>query len=167
MYSELVLYKSSRILYYISRGRRAAPAGRPRARSSRPRDGPAPGGAAPVLLARGEVTAGRQRSLNVLELGAGCGLAGITAAHLGASLVAFTDHDPGTLELIIQSLALQSFHDGDSAAATEQLSSGSVSPKTWCLDLSWGESGTGSEPTELQGMHQVREGKMKRTKAPR
>lgn len=36
----------------------------------------------------------------VCELGAGCGLVGITAELLGASTVLMTDHDAGTLTLI-------------------------------------------------------------------
>lgn len=34
----------------------------------------------------------------VVELGAGCGLAGLVAVQLRAACVVFTDHDPGTLE---------------------------------------------------------------------
>lgn len=39
---------------------------------------------------------GSGSGVRCLELGAGCGLAGLVAAHLrGTSAVVFTDHDPG------------------------------------------------------------------------
>ena len=41
------------------------------------------------------------KSNNILELGAGCGLAGLVCAHLSdVELVVFTDYDPGSLKLI-------------------------------------------------------------------
>lgn len=70
---------------------------------------------------------------SVVELGAGCGLAGIAALHLGARRVVFTDHDPKTLELIRENVALQ----------LEQLQERSESGDTAGLDastclLAWG-----------------------------
>jgi hypothetical protein len=43
----------------------------------------------------------------VVELGAGCGLAGLAALRLGCTTVVFTDHDAGTLDLIRDNVELQ------------------------------------------------------------
>ena len=53
---------------------------------------------------RGVSAAGAERGREqaVLELGAGCGMVGITAAKLGCSRVVMTDRDLGALELIEQ-----------------------------------------------------------------
>uniref|UniRef100_A0A7S2W2P6 Calmodulin-lysine N-methyltransferase n=1 Tax=Rhizochromulina marina TaxID=1034831 RepID=A0A7S2W2P6_9STRA len=48
---------------------------------------------------------------HVVELGAGCGLAGIVAARLGAAAVGFTDHDERVLCRVEENLALQSTVD--------------------------------------------------------
>lgn len=47
----------------------------------------------------------RGREQAVLELGAGCGMVGITAAKLGCSRVVMTDRDLGALELIEQNVS--------------------------------------------------------------
>ncbi len=47
-----------------------------------------------------------RRKCHVLELGAGCGLVGLTLAQLpGVATVVMTDHDPGTLTLIKEGIA--------------------------------------------------------------
>jgi predicted nicotinamide N-methyase len=47
-----------------------------------------------------------QTRVRVLELGAGCGLVGLTAAQMdGCTEVVMTDHDPGTLKLIEEGVA--------------------------------------------------------------
>ncbi|CAN0494857.1 unnamed protein product, partial [Ectocarpus sp. 12 AP-2014] len=66
-----------------------------------------------------------------LELGAGCGLAGLVAAQLPlTTAVVFTDHDPGVLDMIRESIEEQQQHPelGGSAAAA----------KSRCVQLSWG-----------------------------
>ena len=56
---------------------------------------------------RGVSAAGAERGREqaVLELGAGCGMVGITAAKLGCSRVVMTDRDLGALELIEQNVS--------------------------------------------------------------
>jgi predicted nicotinamide N-methyase len=52
------------------------------------------------------------RAANILELGAGCGLAGIAVAGLeGTKKVIFTDNDPGALGLIQDNLSINSIAD--------------------------------------------------------
>jgi len=53
----------------------------------------------------GNQTSGYAIRGRVLELGAGCGLTGLVAGHLSGVLeVVLTDHDPGALQLIEQSI---------------------------------------------------------------
>lgn len=56
----------------------------------------------------------KYRADNILELGAGCGLAGIAVAALeGTKTVVFTDNDPGALGLISDNLAMNALdHKG-------------------------------------------------------
>ena len=53
------------------------------------------------------------RSRVVVELGAGCGMAGITAAKLGTPLthVVLTDHDPGAVRLLEENTELNDVAD--------------------------------------------------------
>eukprot|EP00752_Nemacystus_decipiens_P007599 g6790.t1 len=70
-----------------------------------------------------------------LELGAGCGLAGLVAARLeGTSVVVFTDHDPGVLDVIRESIAEQG-RDPEAGAYK-------AAAKCRCVPLSWGPVGT-------------------------
>ncbi|KAG5183642.1 putative methyltransferase-domain-containing protein [Tribonema minus] len=70
---------------------------------------------------------------SVLELGAGCGLAGLTAAQLtGVSAVVFTDHDFGVIELLQENI--EHLRQAGSAKAgvlaAQSLSWGEVDQKT-------------------------------------
>jgi len=80
--------------------------------------------------------------LVAVELGAGCGLAGLAAMHLGA-VVGFTDHDNGTLALIRDNLALQGF--GGAA-------SGGPGSEAFACPLAWGAAHRGSWPEELAAL---------------
>lgn len=78
------------------------------------------------------------RSVNVLELGAGCGFTGIVARKLqqkddisGSSRVIFTDYDPGALTLINENIEL----NGLSSTETNY--------------MRWGEA----VPDEIRAMH--------------
>ena len=98
----------------------------------------------------------------VVELGAGCGLAGLAAMHLGASEVVFTDHDPKTLDLIRENVAMQQEalassagrrrrrSDAAAASASASSSSSSSSPAaaSACL-LAWGAEHRKDWPPEL------------------
>eukprot|EP00903_Cladosiphon_okamuranus_P006055 g5970.t1 len=69
-----------------------------------------------------------------LELGAGCGLAGLVAAQLEAtSAVVFTDHDPGVLDMIRESIAEQE--------RDPELGGSQAAAKCRCVPLSWGPVG--------------------------
>lgn len=72
----------------------------------------------------------------IVELGAGCGLAGLTALHLGCSTVVFTDHDAGTLDLIRDNIELQ---DLDSANIKN----------VFACPLAWGEEFRSSWPSQV------------------
>jgi predicted nicotinamide N-methyase len=76
-----------------------------------------------VLLAQYVAFAGRGAALaagEVLELGAGCGLAGLAAAALGARGVVLTDNEPEVLALLARSAARY--------------------PSARVLELSWGDA---------------------------
>ncbi|CAM9313482.1 unnamed protein product, partial [Pylaiella littoralis] len=95
-----------------------------------------------ALLPRGR---GRRRGGNgngngngsrVLELGAGCGLAGLVAARLPTTAaVVFTDHDPGAcvLDMIRESIAEQE--------QDTKLGGSEAARKCRCVPLSWGPVG--------------------------
>ncbi|CAN0173881.1 unnamed protein product [Ectocarpus sp. 4 AP-2014] len=79
-----------------------------------------------------------------LELGAGCGLAGLVAAQLPLTkAVVFTDHDPGVLDMIRESIEEQQQNPelGGSAAAA----------KSCCVQLSWGTVGKKKESSQENG----------------
>ena len=102
--------------------------------------------------------AGRPRCV---ELGAGCGLAGLAAAHLGAASVVFTDHDAGTLGLIRDNIALQEFPppppgaegvetpgEGEGGGEAGKRGAGSAGRFVAC-PLAWGETHASDWPGEL------------------
>jgi len=72
----------------------------------------------------------------ILELGAGCGLAGLTALHLGCSTVVFTDHDAGTLDLIRDNIELQNFDTANTK-------------NVFACPLAWGVEHKGSWPSQV------------------
>ncbi|CAM9239652.1 unnamed protein product, partial [Ascophyllum nodosum] len=70
----------------------------------------------------------------VLELGAGCGLGGLVAAQLpGSTAVVFTDHDPGVLAMIRESIEEQ--------AHAANLGWNAAAAKSRCVQLRWGPLG--------------------------
>lgn len=64
----------------------------------------------------------------MVELGAGVGLVGLLACHLGSSptVAVLTDHDPGVLRQIDYNIDEQDFPEGNTSTS---------------LDLEWGEEG--------------------------
>ncbi|CAM9464339.1 unnamed protein product [Ectocarpus sp. 12 AP-2014] len=83
-----------------------------------------------------------------LELGAGCGLAGLVAAQLPlTTAVVFTDHDPGVLDMIRESIEEQQQHPelGGSAAAA----------KSRCVQLSWGTVGNAQRASLANALSSV------------
>ncbi|CBJ33517.1 conserved unknown protein [Ectocarpus siliculosus] len=83
-----------------------------------------------------------------LELGAGCGLAGLVAAQLPLTkAVVFTDHDPGVLDMIRESIEEQQQQPelGGSAAAA----------KSRCVQLSWGTVGNAQRASLAHALSSV------------
>ena len=80
-------------------------------------------------LAEHIVKTGAASSINggIIELGAGCGLSGLTAAHRHTQArIALTDHDPGVVETLSANVALQP---------------SSVAARCAAHQLSWGDEG--------------------------
>lgn len=72
------------------------------------------------------------RGADVLELGAGCGVAGFLCAKLGAKRVTFTDYLPGLLANLDASVALQAEDtEGGDAGGAEETSSFRVRHLEW------------------------------------
>ncbi|CAM9518575.1 unnamed protein product [Scytosiphon promiscuus] len=84
------------------------------------------------------------RASKCLELGAGCGLAGLVAAQLPSTrAVVFTDHDPGVLDLIRDSIAEQK--------QEPELGGTDAGAKCRCIQLSWGPVGERENESETRG----------------
>ncbi|CAM9753759.1 unnamed protein product [Ectocarpus fasciculatus] len=83
-----------------------------------------------------------------LELGAGCGLAGLVAAQLPlTTAVVFTDHDPGVLEMIRESIEEQEQHP--------ELGGGAAAAKSRCVQLSWGTVGNAQRASLADALSSV------------
>jgi predicted nicotinamide N-methyase len=82
-----------------------------------------------AFTARAEVLA----AAAVLELGAGCGLAGLAAAALGCAEVLLTDNEPEVLQLLARSAARY--------------------PAARVLDLNWGDDGSHAALAAAVGGH--------------
>ena len=96
--------------------------------------------AAPHLAAHiVETRAANTIDSGIVELGAGCGLSGLTAAHRHTQArIALTDHDPGVVDTLAGNIALQP---------------PAVAARCAAHQLSWGQEGADSE--ELRGVKEV------------
>ncbi|OQS05664.1 hypothetical protein THRCLA_20560 [Thraustotheca clavata] len=85
--------------------------------------------AAPALCEYMEANFASLPRGHVVELGAGCGLAGLVFAQLDpSSQIIFTDHDPGVLKTIEHNVKMQS-HREQAKCYTQSLRWGSVGAK--------------------------------------